>query len=128
MKTLFFLLLFCTSAFAQAPVQVYSAPNVPSDPLHGLPVKSGGAYTALGYQQLTSIGSATALTVPTGAAIAEICDETNAARYRDDGTNPTTTVGMLVAVGTCFQYAGPLSAIKFIDTSSGAIIDVSYYK
>lgn len=131
MRLLSILLLFfgtIVAAHAQSPVQPYIAPNIPADSTHGLPVRSVGLYTPNGYQQLTSISGATGLTVPTGSVIAEICDEGDEARYRDDGTNPTTTVGMPVPAGTCFQYAGLLTAIKFIDTSSGAIVDVSYYK
>lgn len=85
-------------------------------------------YAALGYQQITSVSAATGLTVPTGAIIAEICVETQAIRYRDDGTNPTATVGMPIPAATCFQYAGPLGAIKIIEQTPSATIDVSYYK
>lgn len=85
-------------------------------------------YTALGYQQITSLSAATTLTVPAGAKLAQICVETQGVRYRDDGTAPTSTVGQPVASGTCFQYSGPLAAIQFIQQSSSAAIDVSYYK
>lgn len=75
-----------------------------------------------------TVASATTLTVPTGATIAEICVETQGVRYKDDGGTPTSSSGIPVPSGTCFQYAGPLSAIEFIQQSSSATLDVSYYK
>ena len=77
-------------------------------------------------QYAVSIASVTALTVPQFAASAKICVETAAARYTDDGATPSATVGIPVAAGTCFAYAGPLSAMRII--GSGATLDVSYYK
>lgn len=91
--------------------------------------------TRLGYQQITSLSSATGLTVPTvdkqGLAckpsIAIIVAETQAVRWRDDDTNPTTTVGMPLATGVAFVYDGDLTKIKFIEQTAGAILNVSYY-
>ena len=83
--------------------------------------------TPLGYQQVTSTAAAFALTVPAGATIAEIAVEAQAVRYRDDGTDPTATIGMPVASGVRFTYVGNLSAIKFIAQTAGAILNVSYY-
>jgi len=85
------------------------------------PLVSAGAA-----QYGVSIAAATALTVPAGAVQAEICVETAAARYTDDGTTPTATVGIPLPSGTCFQYTGPLTAFKII--GAGATMDVSYYK
>lgn len=86
-------------------------------------------YTPAGYQQITSLSTATNLTLPaTPAKIIEVCVETSAVRYRDDGTAPTASVGVPVASGTCFQYAGNLQAIQFIQQSSGAVLDVAYYR
>jgi hypothetical protein len=81
----------------------------------------------LGYQQITSLSSATALTVPTGATAALIVASTQNIRWRDDGTNPTASVGMPVLVDTYFTYDGDLSRIRFIEQSSGAVLNVSYY-
>jgi hypothetical protein len=87
-------------------------------------------YTALGYQQITAgtLASATALTVPTGATIAEVCVDTAPVRYRDDGTAPTASVGMPAAAGTCFAYSGALAAIQFILASGSPVLNVSYYR
>jgi len=92
--------------------------------------------SCLGYQQITSLGTATGLTVPdkdpvTGlnvkANFALITAEAQALRWRDDGVAPTATVGMPLAVGVTLQYDGDLSKIKFIQQVSGGIVNVSYY-
>lgn len=80
-----------------------------------------------GHEQLTSITSATALTVPTGARVAVLQVEVAQARMRDDGTNPTTSVGMPIGAGETYDYVGDLSKVKLIG-SSGTIVNVAYYK
>lgn len=95
----------------------------------GRPLIHGRMFWApLGYVQLTSLSSATGLAPPNDATIAEITVEAQGVRYRDDGNAPTASVGMPVAAGNSFQYAGDLTAIQFIQQSSGAILNVSYYK
>jgi hypothetical protein len=86
------------------------------------------ASVVLGYQQITALSAATALAPPAGATTAVITAETQAVRYRDDGTNPTATVGMPIAVGQPFTYTGNLAAIKFIEQTASAKLNVSYYK
>ena len=81
----------------------------------------------LGYQQITSLSSSTALTVPTGATMALIVPETQNVRWRDDGVDPTTTAGMPVLTNTSMSYDGDLKAIRFIAVASGAVLNVSYY-
>jgi hypothetical protein len=85
-------------------------------------------WAPLSYVQITSVSAAVGLSPPSDATIAEITVEAQAIRYRDDGTNPTATVGMPVAAGNSFQYAGDLSTIKFIEQTAGAILNISYYK
>ena len=81
----------------------------------------------LGYQQITSLTSSTALTVPAGATLALIVPETQNVRWRDDGVAPTASVGMLVPANSSMSYDGDLKAIRFIAATSGAILNVSYY-
>ena len=85
------------------------------------------AMRPLGYQQITSLSSATALTVPVGALVALIQAETQNVRWRDDGTNPTASVGMTIGVGSTLPYTGDLSAIKFIQATASATLNISYY-
>jgi hypothetical protein len=88
----------------------------------------GIRYVPLGYQQITSLSAAAALTVPTGTTSAVIVAEAQAVRYRDDGTAPTSSVGIPVAVGAVLQYTGRLGAIQFIEQTSGAKLNISYYR
>ena len=83
--------------------------------------------TAKGYQQLTSLSSAAALTVPSGATVALIQAESQSIRWRDDGSNPTTTVGMVLAAGESVFFTGSLSAFKAIEISASAKLNISYY-
>lgn len=86
-----------------------------------------GVLVPKGYQQVTSISSAAGLTVPTGAVIALIQPETQSVRWRDDGTNPTTSVGMVIAAGETLAYTGNLGAFKVIEVTGTAKLNVSYY-
>ena len=91
--------------------------------------------TCMGYQQITSLSSATNLTVPQTTlnglnakpVFALIVAEGQAVRWRDDKTAPTSTVGMPLAVGIPLQYDGDLTNIKFIEQVSGATLNISYY-
>lgn len=85
-----------------------------------------------GFQQITSLSSATGLTIPTGADgqrpnHAVIHCEGQATRWRDDGADPSTTVGMRLLVGAELVYDGDLSKIRFIEELSGAKLNISYY-
>jgi hypothetical protein len=96
---------------------------------------SGIRRVPCGYQQLTSIDTVASLTVPTPASCggtvtaALIKAEAQAVRYRDDGVAPTATVGMPLAIGEPgLFYEGRLSAIQVISQTSGAKLDVLYYR
>lgn len=86
------------------------------------------AEKALGYQQITALSASTALTVPAGTSMAIITPETQAVRWRDDGTAPTATVGYPLAVGSELRYtAGQLSSLRFIEQVASAKINITYY-
>lgn len=87
------------------------------------------------YQQITSLSSAASLTVPSKSnqgldgtpAMALIRCETQAVRYRDDGTAPTASVGMPLAVGDVLEYDGDMKKIQFIEQTASAKLNVIYY-
>lgn len=88
---------------------------------------------ALGYCQITSLGSAVTLagggcTVPSNATAIYVEAETQGVRYRDDGVAPTSSVGMPIASGGVLFYAGPLGALQFIQQSATAKLNVLFYK
>jgi len=81
----------------------------------------------LGYEQVTALSASTGLTVPAGARLAVIHVQTQAVRWRDDGGAPTSTVGMPLAIDDIFLYVGDLAAIRFIEGTPTAVLNVSYY-
>jgi hypothetical protein len=83
---------------------------------------------ALGYQKLTSLDTVKSLTVPAGAVMAIIQTAGQDVRWRDDGSNPTATDGMLLRTTETLTYNGQPSALKFIEAAAGATIHVSYYR
>ena len=91
--------------------------------------------TCFGYQQITNLSSSVGLTVPAltpnglnaKPVFALIVVEGAPVRWRDDGTAPTSTVGMPIAVGVPLQYDGDLTKIRFIQQSATGIINISYY-
>lgn len=80
------------------------------------------------YNVAVDDATAVSLTVPPGAKYAQINVNGTDMRYRDDGTDPTATVGMPVAQGAGWFYSGPLSDLTFIAQSGSGTLDVSYYK
>lgn len=86
------------------------------------------ATSALGFQRVASLATATALMPPPGAARAIIQCETQNVRYRDDNVNPTATVGMLLKTADLpLVLEGSLGLVKFIEVAPGAILNISYY-
>lgn len=81
----------------------------------------------LGYQQISTVSSSIGLTIPTGATMALIVPEGQNVRWRDDGTAPTSLIGMPLAVGESLNYDGDLSRIRFIEQVAGAKLNISYY-
>lgn len=94
-----------------------------------------GIYVPDGYCQITVLTSAVNLvtascstgSVPAQGIVAEICVSGQAIRYRDDGTAPTASIGIPVAAGTCFQYAGNIAKLSVIQQSATATVDASFY-
>jgi len=82
----------------------------------------------LGYQQLTSLGSATALTPISGSKQALVICTGQTVYWRDDGTDPTATIGMPLPINTPLVYTGALARIKFIQASASAVCNITYYQ
>ena len=81
----------------------------------------------VGHQQITDVSSAVGLTVPPGATVALIGVADQAVRWRDDGTDPTATVGMVIAAGAEIEYSADLTAITIIEVVAGAELNISYF-
>lgn len=81
----------------------------------------------LGYKQIT-VAASTAIVPPVGALRALIRTETQDVRWRDDGVAPTATVGFPLAVGDTLEYTGDLTAIRFIEQTASAKLNIAFYE
>ena len=83
-----------------------------------------------GYQQITVSTTAVGLTVPAGTRMAIAVIEDQPLRYRDDGTDPTATVGTVIkadnSISICGSALGAFKAIR--DGGTDAVLSVNYYK
>lgn len=88
--------------------------------------------TPTGYQQLTVSTTSVGLTVPATVAEANfalIRCSTNDVRWRDDGTDPTATVGVPLKANETLEYDGRLRVIEFIRSGAAdATLDITYYR
>lgn len=87
-------------------------------------------FQPLGYQQITDVSAAVGLSLVGAAANgvrALITATDQDVRWRDDGVNPTASVGMPLTAGSTLPYEGSLSAIRFIESAAGAKLNVTIY-
>ena len=93
-------------------------------PANWQPVSIGQQTFAAG-----SLATAQALTIPAGGAIEAfiVCEGQNV-RWRDDGVDPTASVGTLLLPSQPFPYIANLPRLKLIEATSGASCTVTYYK
>ena len=85
----------------------------------------------VGYEQVTVSTTAVGLTVPDGANRAVVVVEAQPLRCRDDGTDPTASVGMLCVAATRFDIESREALLAFKAIRSGgtnSVLSVSYYK
>jgi len=80
-----------------------------------------------GYEQITVLSSSTGINGAAGATLAVIVVEGQNVRYRDDGTDPSASVGMPVPAGASINYDGTFDDLRFIEVAAGAILNISYY-
>jgi hypothetical protein len=81
-----------------------------------------------GFQNI-GVTTAQALTVPTGATHALLTVDTGGGniRFREDGTNPTTSIGLLVQAGAAVELTN-LANIRIVSTTGTTTVNVSYRK
>ena len=87
-----------------------------------------GNRVPLSYQQMTSLSSATSPAYTPGAAHCLIQAEGTTIRMRDDGTNPTATVGHAITSGSILAYTGDITLLKLIQAGANGIANVTCYK
>lgn len=91
-----------------------------------------GCLEPKGYEQIVSAGAAFGLVTTgtaEGAKYALLKAITKAFRWRDDGTDPTGTTGMLIDIGDEFMYTGKLAKLRLIEdgATSTATLQVAKY-
>lgn len=147
------LLLICAmpAAFAQSSVGVYCQSGTtgtgaiiwsPASAANPCPVgvtgPTGGpisvipdASVSTGYQQVTGLTSAKSFTPPAGTTYCNVISTGAAINFRSDGTAPTASVGMPLAVNqpAAFRMSvASLAAIQFIQQAATAVLNVDCYK
>jgi hypothetical protein len=86
----------------------------------------------VGFQTL-SLANSTAVSLNStlrGARVFDVSIETNAARYRADGTNPALTTGVMLWSGQTYRFEGfnGTALLKFQRTTGVSKVSVMGYK
>lgn len=84
---------------------------------------------ALGYQQMAvPADSVSAAPVPpAGTIVALMKIEGAPVRYRDDGADPTQSIGMPLSIGESMAYDAVMLDMRLIGQQAGAIVNIAYY-
>lgn len=87
------------------------------------------ARDALGYTQITNLSAAVGVgTVPAGTETVLLQAQTQNVRYRDDGTDPTATVGMILVALTMYEFTvAQIARMKFFEAAASAVLNISFY-
>jgi len=80
-----------------------------------------------GYWQITSLSAAKSIAGGNGRVALIQCLDQNV-RWRDDGTDPTSSVGMRLHAGESMWYVGDITKIRFIEESAGAELNITTYQ
>lgn len=88
----------------------------------------GSWYKSLGFSQIAVSGSAIGLgVIPENVIMTLVTVDGGDVRFRDDGTNPTASIGMRVERGGALKYDADPSVLKFINTSAAATLNITFY-
>ena len=94
---------------------------------------------SLGYAQSGAVDASTLISsltfqgqaaagIPVGTVLILIQPQTQAIRWRDDGTAPTAAVGYPLAVGAELRYTGSsMGGLRVISQVAGAVVNVICY-
>lgn len=89
---------------------------------------------SLGYVQSSAVDAATTIAslfpggvIPSGTQLLLVQPQTQAIRWRDDGTAPTASIGYPLAVGAELRYTGQTAKLQVISQTAGAIVNVVAY-
>lgn len=96
---------------------------------NGDPSNMASVLTSLGYAQFPlSMTAAVEIDPPVGTRLMLLKVEGDAqARFRDDGVDPTATVGMPLFGGESTTYDARVNNMRVIASAAGAILNVIFY-
>jgi hypothetical protein len=109
----------------------YHAEVIATDSAYPLSV-ADAPQTPKGYYQAsvsTVVDLATAIgaSIPSGARGVWITPESAGIRFRDDGTDPTASVGQPVAPDQSWPYIGTLSALKLVAKAGTVTVNFLFF-
>ena len=79
-----------------------------------------------GYLQLTPVSATGVWTSDARVCLIQALNQN--IRMRDDGTDPTASVGFRLHAGESIWYIGDVTALRIIEESSGAEVNILAYK
>lgn len=84
---------------------------------------------SLGYTQVTNLTAAVGVgTIPAGTETVLLQCTGQNVRYRDDGTNPTAAIGMVLVALTLYSFTvAQISSMKFIETAATGVLNITFY-
>lgn len=82
---------------------------------------------SLGYVQVVLDAAVHIPVIPDGATLALVRVEGQSIRYRDDGVDPTASVGMPLDPGEALSYDAEMAMIRVIAQADGAILNITFY-
>lgn len=92
-----------------------------------LNTKQTGVAPPLGYGQNATLTTVSALPTIPGSSVTALVIPRGAIRWRDDGTNPTASVGMYLAADQPLSYQGSLAAFRMVAVTGSVEVNVSFY-
>jgi hypothetical protein len=88
----------------------------------------GHAQAAAGTFDTAKTLAAAGITVPAATTLILVTPETQAVRWRDDGTAPTVAVGYPLPAGSELRYsANGATSLQFIAQVAGAVMNFAFY-
>jgi hypothetical protein len=66
--------------------------------------------------------------IPSGAETILLQCEVANVRYRDDGTDPTAAIGMILIANTIYEFTvAQIARMKFIEVAINSKLNISFY-
>jgi hypothetical protein len=86
-------------------------------------------HTPVSNEMISDLSSAVSLTIPAGANAAWVQAQAQVVRYWLDGSTPTSSAGLMLAVGDMIEIEqDQLAGFRAIEQTSGAVLAVAYFK